>query len=245
MLVVDLDLVPAHEVLKVLLLVALLANGAAGDVTELGIGLLHGPVYLVVFPVVDRTVVLIAYLHVLQREWRGMAVPVTFGAPAGVYGSDGVLYGVEEVLDIVAHIRRVVQESAVFVPFHPFRAHHSGGGYIHGVAAEIFAELIELVVAESVGAVVGKPLAPGPRAGGDVPDGALPVVHRGLVDAMDEAAAGKAQERGMGVGKQLCQIGTQSIGAPLPRSGEKRDDVDGHRAVGSGQPYLQFVPAWP
>ena len=39
----------------------------------------------------------------------------------------------------------------------------------------------------------------------------------------------------MGVGKQLCQIGTQSIGAPLPRSGEKRDDVDGHRAVGGSE----------
>ena len=138
-----------------------------------------------------------------------MSVLGALGSPSAVDRPYGIFDGVEQVVDIIVHVGLLVEEMMLVVAVHPFRAGHARRGNIHGIAAHVFAQLVELMVAQSVGTVVRLPLAPLSRPLGYVADGLLPVVHRLLVNAMDDAAAREAQEVGTVVDEVLQHVGTE------------------------------------
>ena len=138
-----------------------------------------------------------------------MSVLGTLGPPAAIGWAYGVFYGIEQVVDVIVYVGFLMEEIPLVVAVHPFRTGHARRGDIHGIAAHIFAQLVEFMIAQSVGAVVRFPLAPLSRSPGYVADGLLPVVHSLLVNAMDDAAAREAQEVGTVVDEVLQHVGTE------------------------------------
>ena len=244
-LVDEVGLQAAHGLPSLLKHLAL-AVGAAGahdlNIRILGADGLHEDLQTVVVEVVP---LLVADADELQVEGCGVAHLGALLAPFRVDVAIGKLDEVEAVLDVgVELVHRGVGVGSVLELAGQSDAQHG-----QRLGADVLREEEELIEAESVRLVVVCEVAivervlPAVAVGGSVldrADGVLPLVAGVERGALDDAAAGEAEDAGVDVLESLGQVAAQAVLAALIRvDGEERDVLQTD-LVGAGEEDAQL-----
>ncbi len=199
-----------------------------GGINELQFGILglDGIVELLEAPVVVAAPVLVADFNVGERERGGVAVLRALRAPFGVHVAGDVFDFVEGIL----HVRFQIRAGGHFaIAEGEARKHRE-----QGLHFQIFAPVEKLQQAQAVGSAV-IPGAGVAGALGDVADGFFPVEPVGHAVALEEIAAGKAQEGRVVLGQQLHDVRAIAIRAVVVGGREQRHQAEPGRA-GRGCP---------
>ncbi len=177
-----------------------------------------------------RDKVLVAYSYIFQVEWLLVSGGSTLGAPLRLHVAIGILYEVQDVLNVVVELLHGY--SALLTILQKLYIGTLGGvvgivgvtsgvlaGYArsdHGerLGADVLAEAEVFVVAQSARLMVA-PEVTQRLALMEFADGALPVVDVVDAVAMRHASTGEAHEARMEVGKRLGEVGTQSVAATV------------------------------
>ena len=148
--------------------------------------------------------ILVSEFDVLERERIRMAVLRTLGTPLGGGVADGVLYGIENVLDDAAEFVHLI---IVTIADH---AREADVDHVHGGCADVLTELEEVVVAERTGIVVA-PEVELSRTVQTVTDGLLPLDAVLHAHAFHDAASRPSDERRLEVGEGLGDVLPESV----------------------------------
>ena len=181
--------------------------------------------------------VLIAYLHILQREWRRVSGLGTSGRPfIGLWIAYGILYGIADFLIERLDIGAGDKLSA------SHRTRQTGIAHKHAVHSGILAELKHLMVAKSP----RRPIAPQvvlSWARHRVAESLFPSHAVVKHHPFDDATSRPTHEFRLHVDEKLRQIGTQAVWtATKCVLREQRHIVDAHRsAAGKNQRKVSIV----
>ena len=154
--------------------------------------------------------------------------------PLRCSGAVGKLDEVEAVLDVRLQLVDG-HMGALTIPVLEL-AGHTHVEYGQRLGTDVLSQLEELEEAQAVRLeivrieAVGEGVLPTvlvQRTVLDGTDGVLPLIARGEVDTLNDAAAREAQQAGLGIGQGLCQILTQTVLAVLERiDGEEADVLE-------------------
>ena len=143
-----------------------------------------------------------------------MTVLCPFSSPFRSCITNGILDGIQRILDISVQIDINVSEIPLWTLLHPTAANHTRRHHIHRIGSHIFAQFIKLMITDSVGTVIRRPFAPLSRTVFDRSDRLLPVIHRFFIDSVYDASARKTNETGSKLFQILNNIFTE-YGFPL------------------------------
>ena len=143
-----------------------------------------------------------------------MTVLCPFGSPFRSCITNGILDGIQRILDISVQIDINVSEIPLWTLLHPTAANHTRRHHIHRIGSHIFAQFIKLMITDSVGTVIRRPFAPLSRTVFDRSERLLPVIHRFFIDSVYDASARKTNETGSKLFQILNNIFTE-YGFPL------------------------------
>ena len=172
---------------------------------------------------------LVAYGYELEVERRGMPHRRAEASPLRSSVAVGELDEVERVLHVASKVGHLdVRVLAIVLEL----ARQAAANHGQRLRAHVLGQLEQLEEAHAVRLViVGEEavlerIVPAVLVKRTVLHGAygvFPVVTRGQIGTLDDAAAREAEHAGLGVGQGLRQVLAQSVPAPLPRiDGEER-----------------------
>ena len=167
-----------REILYILSFVfVFLAYYTVGYINQLRIFCIKCIIYLLVSFPVQRSEILISYLHIFQRERFRMTVSGSFSSPFRIHITYCIFYCIKSILYIIIQLHFRMSVRAVFLLPYPTCTYHACRSNIHGISSEILAQFIKLMISYTVSPVIRCPFAPLPRSVFYRPDSFFPLIH--------------------------------------------------------------------
>ena len=155
-----------------------------------------------------------------------MTVLCPFGSPFRSCITNGILDGIQRILDISVQIDINVSEIPLWTLLHPTTANHTRRHHIHRISSHIFAQFIKLMIADSVGTVIRRPFAPLSRTIFNRSERLFPVIHRFFIDSVHDASARETDKAGRKLFQVLNNVFTEYGFSIVPGIGrEQGNDI--------------------
>ena len=155
-----------------------------------------------------------------------MTVLCPFSSPFRSCITNGILDGIQRILDISVQIDINVSEIPLWTLLHPTTANHTRRHHIHRISSHIFAQFIKLMIADSVGTVIRRPFAPLSRTIFNRSERLFPVIHRFFIDSVHDASARETNKTGRKLFQVLNNVFTEYGFSIVPGIGrEQGNDI--------------------